>query len=106
MALLVSVTFKIQHILRRLLILVLLKGIISWNDPTTPDIKDFASRLALSMLKMTRFILNPSATFRQTTIQGVDVGLWEINPQRCSFLPPTQTTDTTHLCQYRLHILA
>ena len=32
------------------------------------------------MLKMTRFILNPSATFRQTIIQGVDVGLWEINP--------------------------
>ena len=32
------------------------------------------------MLKMTRFILNPSATFRQVTIQGVDVGLWEINP--------------------------
>jgi hypothetical protein len=31
------------------------------------------------MLKMTRFILNPSATFRQSTIQGVDVGLWEIN---------------------------
>ena len=29
------------------------------------------------MLKMTRFILNSSATFRQTTIQGVDVGLWE-----------------------------
>jgi hypothetical protein len=80
MALLVSVTFKIQHILRRLLTLLLLTGIISWNDPTTPDIKDFASRLALSMLKMARFILNPSATFRQTTIQGVDVGLWEINP--------------------------
>ena len=54
------------------------KGVVSWDDPTTPEIKTFASRLALSMLKMTRFILNPSATFRQTTIQGVDVGLWEI----------------------------
>jgi hypothetical protein len=56
------------------------KGILSWDDPTTPEIKTFASRLALSMLKMTRFILNPSATFRQFIIQGVDVGLWEINP--------------------------
>ena len=56
-----------------------LKGVVSWDDPTTPDIKTFASRLAFSMLKMTRFILNPSATFHQTTIQGVDVGLWEIN---------------------------
>ena len=31
------------------------------------------------MLKMTRFILNPSATFHQTTIEGVDLGIWEIN---------------------------
>ena len=60
--------------------LPLSKGVVSWEDPTTPDIKTFASLLALSMLKMTPFILNPSATFRQTTIQGVDVGLWEINP--------------------------
>ena len=59
--------------------LTLLKGVVSWDDPTTPEIKTFASRLAFSMLKMTRFILNPSATFRQTSIQGVDVGLWEIN---------------------------
>ena len=31
------------------------------------------------MPSMTPFILNPSATFRQTIIQGVDVGLWNIN---------------------------
>ena len=30
---------------------------------------------------MTRFILNPSATFRQTTFQGVDVGLWTVGPE-------------------------
>jgi hypothetical protein len=55
------------------------KGVVSWDDPTTPEIKSFASRLALSMPKITRFILNPFATFRQTTIQGVDIGIWEIN---------------------------
>jgi len=54
-------------------------GVVSWDDPTTPDIKASASLLALSMPKMTPFILNPSATFRQTTIQGVDIGLWTIN---------------------------
>lgn len=78
MALLVS---AIQHTFRRLLLLTLplSKGVVAWVDPTPPDIKAFASRLALSMSNMTRFILNPSATFRQTTIQGVDVGLWVVN---------------------------
>ena len=72
-----DLTFSRHH---RLTTLPISKGVISWDDPTTPEIKTFASRLAFSMLKMTRFILNPSATFRQATIQGVDVGLWEINP--------------------------
>jgi hypothetical protein len=83
MALLVSVvqrthSVRVCHLLL-LLTLPLSKGVISWDDPTTPDIKAFASRLALSMLSMTQFILNPSATFRHTTIQGVDVGLWKVN---------------------------
>ena len=80
MALLVSVIWHLAQTPSFTTTLPISKGVISWDDPTTPDIKTFASRLAFSMLKMTRFILNPSATFRQTTIQGVDVGLWEINP--------------------------
>ena len=55
------------------------KGVVSWEDPTTPEIKSFASRLALSMPNITLFILNPYATFRQTTILGVDFGIWKIN---------------------------
>ena len=55
------------------------KGLISYGDPTTPEIKSFASRLALSMPNITRFTLNPCATFRQTTILGVDFGIWKIN---------------------------
>ena len=31
------------------------------------------------MSSMTRFIFDSSATFRQITIEGVDVGLWKIN---------------------------
>ena len=58
---------------------LLSKGVMAWTDPTTPDIKSYASLLALSIPNMTSFIFNPSATFRHTTIQGVDIGLWEVN---------------------------
>lgn len=54
---------------------------ISWDDPTTPDIKASASLLALSLAKMTPFILNPAASFRQITINRVDVGLWTVGAE-------------------------
>jgi hypothetical protein len=54
---------------------------MSWDDPTSTDIKASASLLALSMPKMTPFILSPSATFRQVTINLVDVGLWTVGAQ-------------------------
>ncbi|KAF8154280.1 hypothetical protein B0H34DRAFT_784208 [Crassisporium funariophilum] len=56
-------------------------GVISWDDPTSPDIKASASVLALSMPKMIPFILNPAATFRQVTIDKVDIGLWTVSSQ-------------------------
>ena len=70
------------HTFRRLLLtLPLSKGVVAWNYPTPPDIETFASRLALSMVNMTQFILNPSATFRHITTQGVDIGRWEVNSE-------------------------
>ncbi|KAJ3568689.1 hypothetical protein NP233_g5551 [Leucocoprinus birnbaumii] len=54
------------------------KGVVSWDDPTTDDIKASASTLALSMPKMTPFILSPHASFRQITINRVDFGLWTV----------------------------
>jgi len=57
-------------------------GVVSWDDPTTADIKAFASRLALSLKNFmaTPFILNPAATFKQiTTPSRVDFGLWTVN---------------------------
>lgn len=53
-------------------------GVVSWDDPTTDDIKASASTLALSMPKMTPFILSPKASFRQITINRVDFGLWTV----------------------------
>ena len=56
-------------------------GVVSWDDPTTADIKASASTLALGLQKMNRFILNPSATFRQITINRVDVGIWKLGSE-------------------------
>ncbi|KAG6889321.1 hypothetical protein C0992_005647 [Termitomyces sp. T32_za158] len=54
-------------------------GVVSWDDPTTPDIKASASLLAKSLSKMTPYITNPNALFRQLTIGRVDVGLWSVD---------------------------
>ena len=55
-----------------------IKGVVSWDDPTTSDIQSSASTLAKSLVKMTPFILSPAATFRQVTVNLVDVGLWTV----------------------------
>ncbi|KDR78230.1 hypothetical protein GALMADRAFT_245305 [Galerina marginata CBS 339.88] len=56
-------------------------GVVSWDDPTSADIKASSSALGLSLPKMTPFILNPSATFKQVTINRVDIGLWTVGGQ-------------------------
>ncbi|KAJ7686548.1 hypothetical protein B0H17DRAFT_1160635 [Mycena rosella] len=57
-------------------------GVVSWDDPTTADVKASASSLALSLVNMKSFILSPVATIRQVTFQsGIDVGLWTVNGQ-------------------------
>ncbi|KAF8900151.1 hypothetical protein CPB84DRAFT_1779443 [Gymnopilus junonius] len=56
-------------------------GVVSWDDPSTSDIQSSASTLAGSLVKMTPFILSPAATFRQITINLIDVGLWTVGKQ-------------------------
>ncbi|KAF8637158.1 hypothetical protein AX17_003062 [Amanita inopinata Kibby_2008] len=56
-------------------------GVVSWDDPTTPDIKASASLLAESLKQMTRFILNASTSFRQITFNGVDIGIWTVGTE-------------------------
>ncbi|KAG6890138.1 hypothetical protein C0995_011431 [Termitomyces sp. Mi166 len=53
-------------------------GVVSWDDPTTPDIKASASLLAISLSKMAPYIASPNASFRQITLGRVDVGLWSV----------------------------
>lgn len=53
-------------------------GVVSWDDPTSSDIKTYASTLALSLKQMTPFILSPLANFSQVTVNSVDCGLWTV----------------------------
>ncbi|KAF9446852.1 hypothetical protein P691DRAFT_672690 [Macrolepiota fuliginosa MF-IS2] len=56
-------------------------GSVSWDDPTSADIKSSGSTLALSLPKMSPFILSSNATFKQITINRVDFGLWTVGSQ-------------------------
>ncbi|KAG6833418.1 hypothetical protein H0H87_007403 [Tephrocybe sp. NHM501043] len=56
-------------------------GVVSWDDPTTPDIKSSASLLAKALSRMTLYITNPTASFRQVTIRRIDVGLWTVGKE-------------------------
>ncbi|PBK85663.1 hypothetical protein ARMGADRAFT_1169415 [Armillaria gallica] len=57
-------------------------GVVSWDDPTSADIKASASDLALSLPKITPFILNPKAKFQQvTTSDFIDVGMWTVGKE-------------------------
>ncbi|KAJ7099547.1 hypothetical protein B0H15DRAFT_820678 [Mycena belliarum] len=54
-------------------------GVVSWDDPTTADVKASASTLAHALADMKSFILSPIASIRQVTSQsGIDVGLWTV----------------------------
>jgi hypothetical protein len=54
-------------------------GILSWQDPTTPDIKSSASLLALALPKMTPALFNPATTFNGYTQYSLDIGVWTSN---------------------------
>ncbi|GLB44489.1 hypothetical protein LshimejAT787_1701160 [Lyophyllum shimeji] len=56
-------------------------GVVSWDDPTSADIKASASLLARSLPKIIPFLTNPAASFRQETLNRVDVGLWTVGPE-------------------------
>jgi hypothetical protein len=72
-----------------------LTGVIPWNDPTPSDIKPYASKLAISLKQMTPYILSPSASFRQATINGVDCGLWTVDSQTLVLATNTKYTSAT-----------
>jgi hypothetical protein len=58
-------------------------GVISWDDPTTPDIKAAASKLGSAVPQLSPYILNPTAVFRHVkTSTRVDLGLWQVASTR------------------------
>ncbi|KDR72349.1 hypothetical protein GALMADRAFT_143191 [Galerina marginata CBS 339.88] len=56
-------------------------GVTSWMQPTTDEVQSSASTFAKSLPQLTPFILNPSATSRQITVNRTDVGLWTVSGQ-------------------------
>ncbi|KAF9529879.1 hypothetical protein CPB83DRAFT_811551 [Crepidotus variabilis] len=53
-------------------------GIVSWDDPTTADIKNAASKLALISPQLAAYVLNPKASHAQVTVNRVDFGSWSL----------------------------
>ena len=53
---------------------------MSWNAPTTDDITSSAALLSRALASsMKAFILDPHASFPQTHVGRVDVGLWTLS---------------------------
>ncbi len=53
-------------------------GVVSWDDPTSDDIKASASALALALATVKDSILDPARTFTHRKLGDVDVGLWTL----------------------------
>lgn len=51
-------------------------GVVSWNDPTSPDIKASSSLLAKALPRLTPFLFSHTAAFTALKINRVDVGVW------------------------------
>ena len=52
-------------------------GIVPWVDPTTPDIKDAATRLAHALPTIKSFLFDPSASFSSSRVSPLDIGIWK-----------------------------
>ncbi|KAJ7125148.1 hypothetical protein C8R44DRAFT_132693 [Mycena epipterygia] len=79
-------------------------GVVSWDDPTTADIKASASSLALALVNMKSFILSPAATVRQVTSQSIDVGLWTVGGQTLVLATNIEYKDVS-LSLAELHLM-
>lgn len=52
-------------------------GVISWNDPTTPDIQSAASAFARSLPKITPYLFNPASARAAYIVGGASVATWK-----------------------------
>jgi hypothetical protein len=58
-----------------------MSGIIPWIDPTPNDIKQAASRMALALPVMARFLFNADAVFAQQVTSTLDTASWRIGSE-------------------------
>jgi hypothetical protein len=78
-------------------------GVVSWDDPTSDDIKSSASALSKALTSnssgfapMADFILDPSSTFKQvSTSHGIDVGLWSLGGKTLLLAANTNYANAT-----------
>lgn len=52
------------------------KGVVSWNDPTTPEIKAASVLLARALPRLTPFLFSHTAVFSAAKVGRVDVAVW------------------------------
>ncbi|KAJ7672563.1 hypothetical protein DFH06DRAFT_1176750 [Mycena polygramma] len=59
------------------------RGIMPWIDPTTADIKDTASALAMALASpmVKGFISSPRARFSRVVANRIDVGMWRVGAE-------------------------
>jgi hypothetical protein len=53
-------------------------GVVSWNDPTTTDIKTFASLLATALPSFNPFLFSHTATVYRLVVDRVDICTWTV----------------------------
>ena len=51
-------------------------GVVSWNDPTSEDIKSAASALAKSLPEMVPWLFDPAAVRKTYVVGGASVATW------------------------------
>lgn len=77
-------------------------GIIPWIDPTPNNIKQAASRLALALPKMTKFLFNPSAQSTRQISTALDTASWKIGSETL-WLSTNLSNDTVTMSGVSLH---
>ena len=53
-------------------------GVVSWDDPTSTDIKTVSSAFSKALPTLTPFIFSHITSFRQVTVSKVDIGIWTV----------------------------
>lgn len=70
-------------------------GIVPWVDPTTPDIKDAATRLAHALPTIKSFLFDPNASFSSSRNSPLDIGIWTSDARTLVLASNTQNVSVS-----------